>query len=52
MQAYAHGEISPDSGGLPGRWLIKAAIPVGFFMLLIQGIAELLKKILFVLEKN
>ena len=51
-QAYAHGEISPDSGGLPGRWLIKAAIPVGFFMLLIQGIAELLKKILFVLEKN
>jgi|TARA_B100000929_G_scaffold100108_1_gene78799 TRAP-type mannitol/chloroaromatic compound transport system permease small subunit len=52
MQAYTHGEISPDPGGLPSRWLVKAAIPIGFFMLLIQGISELLKKVLLVLEKN
>ena len=26
-QAYIHNEISPDPGGLPARWLIKAAIP-------------------------
>tara|TARA_B100000029_G_scaffold9135_1_gene9746 strand:- start:2218 stop:2736 length:519 start_codon:yes stop_codon:yes gene_type:complete len=52
MQAYTHGEISPDPGGLSARWLIKAAIPIGFFMLLIQGISELLKKVLLVLEKN
>ncbi len=52
MQAYTHGEISPDPGGLSSRWLIKAAIPIGFFMLLIQGISELLKKVLLVLEKD
>ena len=52
MQAYIHAEISPDPGGLPGRWLIKAAIPIGFFMLLIQGISELLKKVCLALEKS
>ena len=50
MQAYTHGEISPDPGGLSSRWLIKAAIPIGFFMLLIQGISELLKKVLLVYQ--
>ena len=52
MQAYIHAEISPDPGGLPGRWLIKAAIPIGFFMLLIQGISELLKMVCLALEKS
>ena len=52
MQAYIHAEISPDPGGLPSRWLIKAAIPIGFFMLLIQGISELLKKVCLALEKS
>ena len=52
MQAYIHAEISPDPGGLPGRWLIKAAIHIGFFMLLIQGISELLKKVCLALEKS
>ena len=51
-QAYIHNEISPDPGGLPARWLIKAAIPLGFFFLLIQGIAEALKKLLIVLDKD
>lgn len=30
-------EISPDPGGLPARYLIKAAIPLGFFFLLLQA---------------
>ena len=51
-QAYIHNEISPDPGGLPARWLIKAAIPLGYFFLLIQGIAEALKKLLIVLDKD
>jgi len=51
-QAYIHNEISPDPGGLPARWLIKAAIPLGFFFLLIQGIAEALKKLLIALDKD
>lgn len=36
-------EGSPDAGGLPFRFLLKAAIPVGFLLLLIQGIALILK---------
>lgn len=52
MQAFIHNEISPDPGGLPSRWIIKAAIPIGFFMLLIQGISEVLKKVLLVLDKD
>ncbi len=32
-------EGSPDPGGLPGRYVIKAFIPIGFFLLSLQGIA-------------
>lgn len=41
--AYVYGEHSPDPGGLPHRWILKAAIPVGFALLLLQGIAEALR---------
>ncbi len=43
--AFAYGEGSPDPGGLPYRFLIKAAIPVGFTLLLIQGIANVIKNL-------
>ncbi len=49
-QAYIHNEASPDPGGLPARWIIKTMIPVGFCMLLIQGIAEVIKKLSIALE--
>ena len=39
QHAYQLGEGSPDPGGLPYRYLLKAAIPVGFGLLLLQGIA-------------
>lgn len=32
-------EGSPDPGGLPYRFLLKAAIPLGFLLLLLQGVA-------------
>jgi len=32
-------ETSPDPGGLPARYVIKAMIPLGFLLLLIQGIS-------------
>lgn len=35
-------EMSPDAGGLP-RWPIKLAIPVGFALLALQGVAEVIK---------
>lgn len=37
--AFQLGEGSPDPGGLPYRYLLKAAIPLGFTLLLLQGIA-------------
>jgi TRAP-type mannitol/chloroaromatic compound transport system permease small subunit len=51
-QAFIHNEASPDPGGLPFRWIIKTMIPIGFFMLLLQGIAELIKKLSIALEKE
>jgi len=41
--AYQIAETSPDPGGLTHRYLIKAAIPVGFFLLMLQGIATMIK---------
>jgi TRAP-type mannitol/chloroaromatic compound transport system permease small subunit len=38
-------EGSPDPGGLPGRYLLKLAIPIGFGLLALQGVAELVKDI-------
>ncbi len=44
-RAYAIGEGSPDPGGLPYRFLLKAAIPLGFSLLLLQGIAHMLRSV-------
>lgn len=37
--AWRFGESSPEPGGLPHRFLLKAAIPLGFALVLLQGIA-------------
>lgn len=39
-------EGSPDPGGLPYRILLKAAIPIGFSLLILQGIANSLTSLL------
>ncbi|HHM05507.1 MAG TPA: TRAP transporter small permease subunit [Gammaproteobacteria bacterium] len=41
--AYVIGETSPDPGGLSHRWLLKAAIPLGFVLLALQGLALALR---------
>ena len=51
-QAYQFSEGSPDPGGLPYRWILKAAIPLGFFLLIIQGISESLKNLSFILARK
>lgn len=43
--AFAMGEGSPDPGGLPYRFLLKAAIPAGFVLLILQGVAQMLRAI-------
>jgi TRAP-type mannitol/chloroaromatic compound transport system permease small subunit len=40
--SFAIGEGSPDPGGLPYRFLLKAAIPIGFALLILQGIAQMI----------
>ena len=50
--AFAVGEGSPDPGGLPYRFLLKAAIPLGFGLILLQGVAHMLRCLRTLLEKN
>lgn len=42
--AFLYKEASPDPGGLPHRFLIKAAIPAGFSLLALQAIANIIRK--------
>lgn len=44
--SFVYAETSPDPGGLPYRWLIKLAIPTGFLLLLLQGLADSFKQLL------
>jgi TRAP-type mannitol/chloroaromatic compound transport system permease small subunit len=40
-QSFALGEVSQAPGGLPYRWLIKAALPAGFLLLLLAAVSRL-----------
>jgi TRAP-type mannitol/chloroaromatic compound transport system permease small subunit len=44
-QAFDLGEGSGDPGGLPYRWIIKAMIPLSFFMMALSGVAVVLRSI-------
>jgi TRAP-type mannitol/chloroaromatic compound transport system permease small subunit len=44
MNAWNSGEISASAGGLI-RWPARLLIPVGFFLLSLQGLSELIKRI-------
>lgn len=46
LNSFGLHESSSDPGGLPARYLIKAAIPLGFALLLLQGIADILRQAL------
>jgi TRAP-type mannitol/chloroaromatic compound transport system permease small subunit len=46
MQSYLGHEMSSDAGGLV-RWPVKLLIPVGFALLILQGISEIIKRIAF-----
>lgn len=43
--SYSLGEHSPDPGGLPYRYLIKAMIPFCFVLLSIQGISIVIRSV-------
>jgi len=46
LQGYHSGEVSSNAGGLI-RWPVYAVMPLGFSLLLLQGVSELIKRIAF-----
>jgi TRAP-type mannitol/chloroaromatic compound transport system permease small subunit len=46
MNAWTSGEMSSNAGGLV-RWPARLMVPVGFFLLSLQGVSELIKRIAF-----
>ena len=46
VNAYVTGEMSSNAGGLI-RWPVFALVPVGFVLLMLQGVSELIKRIAF-----
>ncbi len=50
--AFYYNEGSPDPGGLPYRFILKAAILLGFLMIMLQGLADLLKHVQVLLNKE
>jgi TRAP-type mannitol/chloroaromatic compound transport system permease small subunit len=45
-QALASGEMSQNAGGLI-RWPVYSLIPLGFALLMLQGLSELIKRLAF-----
>jgi TRAP-type mannitol/chloroaromatic compound transport system permease small subunit len=43
FMSWSIGEGSPDPGGLPARWLLKAFVPLGFALVAAQGVAMTLR---------
>jgi TRAP-type mannitol/chloroaromatic compound transport system permease small subunit len=46
VESWVRNEISADPGGLV-RWPVKILVPIGFFLLTLQGFSELIKRIAF-----
>lgn len=44
--AFLQNEGSPDPGGLPDRYLLKAVIPLAFSLLALQGVADFIRNLL------
>jgi TRAP-type mannitol/chloroaromatic compound transport system permease small subunit len=42
MESWTGNELSQNSGGLP-RWPLKIFVPLGFALILLQGLSELIK---------
>ncbi len=42
VEAWVHNELSQNAGGLP-RWPAKLCLPLGFALVLLQGLSEIVK---------
>ncbi len=50
--AYEINEKSPDPGGMPYRFIIKALIPFAFLLTILQGIATIIRQVEILQDKN
>jgi TRAP-type mannitol/chloroaromatic compound transport system permease small subunit len=50
VDAFVHHEYSSDAGGLL-RWPVKLLMPLGFLLLSLQGVSEIIKRIAFLLGR-
>jgi TRAP-type mannitol/chloroaromatic compound transport system permease small subunit len=48
--SYSILEGSPDPGGIPYRFIIKSAIPIGFTLIALQGISIFMKNLMIILN--
>lgn len=51
-RSWDKGEISSSAAGLPYRWLIKSAIPIGMSILMLGGISVLLRRIVMLVRPD
>ena len=51
VRTYTHGEISNNAGGLV-LWPARLLVPIGFTLLSLQGISELIKRVAFLAGKG
>lgn len=50
MVSYEIGEMSIDPGGIPSRFLIKSVLPIGYLLILIQGISLCIRNLFILLD--
>lgn len=50
LQTFVSGEMSQNAGGLI-RWPVVLALPLGFAMLWLQGVAEIIKRVAYLQGK-
>jgi len=48
MDSWTRNEMSSDAGGLI-RWPVKLLVPIGFLLLSLQGLSELIKRVAFLM---
>ncbi len=52
ISAYQIGEVSINPGGIPARFAIKAMLPLGYGLILLQGISIFCKNLIILTEKS
>jgi TRAP-type mannitol/chloroaromatic compound transport system permease small subunit len=52
INSFSIMEGSPDPGGIPYRWVLKACVPAGFVLVFLQGISLGIKSLFTIIGKD